>query len=543
MFEEVSYRPLNPGSFLERSAFVYPDKPAVFYRDQCFTYGQLRERVNRLAGALAKAGVRKGDKVAFLVPNIPPMLEAHYGPLRLGAALVAINIRLSARETAYILNHSGAKVLVFDSEFAPTVRGLRQAVPGVSTWVQVVDSEPGAADIPGPEYEEFLASAPSGEHGIAPDSELDTIAINYTSGTTGTPKGVQYSPRGAYLNALADALEVGLNAKSVYLWTLPMFHCNGWCFTWAVTSVGGTHVCLRRVEPAEIYRLISEKGVTHMCCAPTVLASLYAAPEARGRSLAGLTISTGGAPPAPQVLRTMEGMGAFVHHLYGLTETYGPYTVCALQPGDAEMPFGERARLRARQGVPHLVAETGMRVVDSSMNDVPRDGQTMGEVVMRGNTVMMGYYKDPEATAKAFEGGWFHSGDLAVWHPDGYIELKDRAKDIIISGGENISTLEVEKIIMEHPAVLEVCVIGVPDDKWGEVPKAFVSTRPGAAATEQEIIRFTRDRIAHFKAPKRVEFGDLPKTATGKIQKFLLREKEWKGYGGHIHGSAVREKP
>ena len=537
MSEQVSHQPLHPGSFLERSAIVYPDKPAVLYRDRCFTYAQFGERVNRLAGALKQAGIGKGDKVACLFPNTPPMLEAHYGPLRLGAVLVAINIRLSARETAHILNHSGAKVLIFDSEFAPTVRSLREEAPGVKTWVQVVDEAPSATDLPGPEYEEFLASAPSGEHGIAPDSELDTIAINYTSGTTGTPKGVQYSARGAYLNALADALEVGLSGRSVYLWTLPMFHCNGWCFTWAVTAVGGTHVCLRRAEPAEIYRLISEKGVTHMCCAPTVLASLYAAPEAEGRNLAGLTISTGGAPPAPQVLRTMEGMGAFVHHLYGLTETYGPYTVCALQPGDDELVFQERARLRARQGVPHLVAGKGIRVVDASMDDVPRDGETMGEVVMRGNTVMSGYYKDPEGTAKAFEGGWFHSGDLAVWHPDGYIELKDRAKDIIISGGENISTLEVEKVIMEHPAVLEVCVIGIPDDKWGEVPKAFVSTRPGATVTEGEIIRFTRDRIAHFKAPKRVEFGELPKTATGKIQKFLLREREWEGYGKRIHGT------
>jgi fatty-acyl-CoA synthase len=470
------------------------------------------------------------------------MLEAHFGPLRLAAVLVAINFRLSAREAAYILNHSGAKVLVFDSEFAPTVRSLRKEVPGVTAWVQVVDSNPRATDIPGPEYEEFLASAPSGEQGNALDSELDTIAMNYTSGTTGTPKGVLYSSRGAYLNALADALEVGLNGRSVYLWTLPMFHCNGWCFTWAVTAMGGTHVCLRRADPAEIYRLIHEKRVTHMCCAPTVLASLYGAPEAKGQDLSGLTISTGGAPPAPQVLRTMEGMGAFVYHLYGLTETYGPYTVCALQPGDDSLPFEERARLRSRQGVPHLVAENGMRVVDSLMNDVPRDGKTMGEVVMRGNTVMSGYYRDPEATAIAFQGGWFHSGDLAVWHPDGYVELKDRAKDIIISGGENISTLEVEKVIMEHPAVLEVCVIGVPDDKWGEVPKAFVSTRPGATLTEEEIIRFTRDRIARFKAPKRVEFGDLPKTATGKIQKFLLRDKEWEGYGKHIHGSAVKQE-
>ncbi len=542
MADQVFCSPMNPDSFLERSALVYPDKPAVLYGDQRFTYAQFNERVNRLAGALSRAGVTKGDRVAYMVPNTPPMLEAHFGPLRLGAVLVAVNIRLAARETAHILNHSGAKVLVFDSEFAPTVRRLTREVSCVTTWVQVVDSHPGATDIPGPEYEAFLASAPAVREKKEPDSEFDTIAINYTSGTTGTPKGVQYSFRGAYLNALADALEVGLNAGSVYLWTLPMFHCNGWCFTWAVTAAGGTHVCLRRADPAEIYRLIREKRVTHMCCAPTVLASLYTAPEAEGRNLSGLTISTGGAPPAPQVLRTMEGMGAFVHHLYGLTETYGPCTVCALQPGDDGLPFEERARRRARQGVPHTVAGTAVRVVDPLMNDVPGDGETMGEVVMRGNTIMSGYYKEPEATARAFEGGWFHSGDLAVRHPDGYIELKDRAKDVIISGGENISSLEVEKVIMEHPAVLEVCVIGVPDTKWGEVPKAFVSTRPGATVTEDEIIRFTRDRIARFKAPKRVAFGDLPKTATGKIQKFLLRDREWEGYEGHIHGSGTTKE-
>ena len=542
MSEKVSYRTLNPCSFLDRSAFVYPEKPAIVYGDQCCTYGKFHDRANRLAGALRQAGVGKGDRVAYLLPNIPPMLEGHYGPLRLGAVLVTINVRLSAREIAYILNHSGAKVLVFDSEFAPAVRALLKEVPGVSTWVQVVDTAPRDAEIPGPDYEAFLASAPPGDHRTELNSELETIAINYTSGTTGLPKGVQYSSRGAYLNALGDALELGLSWRSAYLWTLPMFHCNGWCFTWAVTAVGGTHVCLRRAEPAEIYRLIRERGVTHMCSAPTVLASLYAAPEAEGQNLTGVTIATGGAPPAPQVVRTMEAMGAFVHHLYGLTETYGPYTVCALQPDWDGLTFEERARLKSRQGVPHLIAGSGMRVVDRSMNDVPRDGQTMGEVVMRGNTVMSGYYKDAEATEKAFQGGWFHSGDLAVWHPDGYIELKDRAKDIIISGGENISTQEVEKIIMEHPAVLEVSVLGVPDDKWGEVPKAFVMTRPGARVTAEEIIRFTRDRIAHFKAPKHVEFGDLPKTATGKIQKFVLRDREWKGFEKRIHGSGVKKE-
>ena len=539
MAHYASYHSLNPQSLLERSAFVYPDKTAVVYGDRCYTYAQLYDRVNRLAGALKNVGVARGDKVAFLVPNLPAMLEGHYGPLRLGAVLVPINFRLSAREIAYILRHSEAKVLVFDSELAPTVRALKDEVPGVAVFVQVVDTAPQDEDVPGPDYETFLASAPPGDHRDELDSELDTISINYTSGTTGMPKGVQYSARGAYLAALGEVIETGLSWKSSYLWTLPMFHCNGWCFTWAVTAVGGTHVCLRRVDPPEVFRLIRQRGVTHMCCAPTVLTALYSSPEAEAQDLSGVTILTAGAPPAPQVIRTMEGMGAYIHHAYGLTETYGPHTICAVQPGWDSLPVDERANLKARQGVPYVVAEPGLRVVDERMNDVTRDGQTMGEVVMRGNNVMLGYFKDPDATAAAFRGGWFHSGDLAVWHPDGYIELQDRAKDVIISGGENISSQQVEKVIIEHPSVLEACVVGVPDDRWGEVPKAFVVPRLGAEVTEDDIVQFTRQHIAHFKCPKYVEFGELPKTATGKVQKYVLREKEWEGYDKRIHGSTA----
>ena len=529
MLTEVWTQSFNPLDFLERSTLAYPNKPAVVYGEKTLTYGQLYERVNRLAGALKSAGVNKGDRVAFLVPNIPPMLEGHYGPMRLGAVLVALNIRLSARELSYILNHSGAKVLVFDSELAPVVRAFKDEVPEITTFVQVVDTAPRAEDIPGLEYEAFLDSAPPGDHRVELDSELDTIAINYTSGTTGMPKGVQYSGRGAYMNALGEVLETGINAKTVYLWTLPMFHCNGWCYTWGVTALGATHVCLRRVDPAEVYRLIREAGITHMCCAPTVLIALYNAPDAQGQDLTGLTIGTAGAPPAPQVIRTVEGMGAEIVHMYGLTETYGPHTVCAIPPDWAALPVEERARLKARQGVPFIVAGTGLRVVDEEMRDVPKDGETIGEVLMQGNNVMSGYFADPEATAKAFRGGWFHSGDLGVRHPDGYIELKDRAKDVIISGGENISSQEVEKVLMEHPAVMEACVVGVPDEKWGEVPKAFLVTHGDVVASEEEIIQFCRDRIAHFKCPKHVEFGELPKTATGKIQKYVLREKEWVG--------------
>ena len=537
MTKGVSFYPLTPLTFLERSADVYPDKPAVVYGDRTYSYSDFRQRVNKLAGALKAAGVEKGDRVAFLVPNIPPMLEGHYGPMRLGAVLVAINIRLSPREVRHILNHSGAKVLVFDSELAPTVREALQGVEGVSTVVQVLDAAPRAEDIAGPDYEAFLDAAPEGGHFVDPASELDTIAINYTSGTTGLPKGVEYHSRGAYLNALGEIMEAGLSWKSSYLWTLPMFHCNGWCFTWGVTAVGATHICLRRVDPVEIYRLIDERSVTHMCCAPTVLTSMYSSPAAQGQDLSGLTITTAGASPAPQVLRTMEAMGAQVLHGYGLTETYGPHTICAVQPGWDRLTPEERALLQARQGVPFVMTAPGLRVVDEQMEDVPRDAETMGEVVMSGNNVMTGYFNDPAATAEAFRGSWFHSGDIGVRHPDGYIELRDRSKDVIISGGENISSQEVEKVIMEHPGVLEVTVVGVPDDRWGEVPKAFVTPAPGAQVSGDEIIAFTRDRIAHFKAPKHVEFGDLPKTATGKIQKYVLREREWEGRERRIQGS------
>ena len=537
MADSVSFQPLNPASFLDRSLLVYPDKPAIIYNDLTYTYAEFADRVNRLAGALKRVGVGRGDRVAFLVPNTPPMLEGHYAPLRLGAVLVAINIRLSHQEIEYILNHSGAKVLVFDSEFADTVRALSGKVPAISTFVQVVDTAPKADDILSTEYDEFLESSPAGDHGQPLGSELDPISINYTSGTTGLPKGVQYSARGAYLNALGEVLETGMSWRSIYLWTLPMFHCNGWCHTWGVTALGATHVCLRRVEAAEVYRLIDRHGVTNMCAAPTVLTMMYSAPEAKGQDLSNLTVLTAGAPPAPQVIRSMEAMGANIEHGYGLTETYGPHTICAGQPGWDELSDDERASLKSRQGVPFILAGPSLRVVDEGMNDVSQDGESMGEVVMQGNNVMTGYFDDPDATTKAFEGGWFHSGDLAVWHSDGYIELQDRAKDVIISGGENISSQQVEKVIMEHPGVLEVCVVGVPDDRWGEVPKAFVVPRGPSTVDADEIIQFTRDRIAHFKAPKYVEFGELPKTATGKIQKYILREREWQGHEKRIQGS------
>jgi fatty-acyl-CoA synthase len=540
MHEDVWVDQLNPFAFLERSAAVYPNKPAIVYGDANTTYAQLRERVNRLAGALRQAGVEKGDRVAFVVPNIPAMLEGHFGPMAIGAVLVAVNTRLATREIEHIINHSGAKIVVFDSEYAPTFRDLKDKLPNVTLLVQVADTFPHADDIPGPDYESFLASAPERLHREELDSELDTIAINYTSGTTGLPKGVQYHARGAYLAAMGEIIESGLNPRSKYLWTLPMFHCNGWCFTWAVTGVGGTHVCLRRVDPVEVHRLIPEHGITHMCGAPTVLIGMYSSPAAQGADLRGLTIVTAGAPPAPAVLRAMKGMGAEVLHAYGLTETYGPHTICEAQPEWATYDTDQLAIAQSRQGVPYIHAHNGLRVVNDDMTDVPRDGETLGEVAMRGNNVMSGYYDDVANTDKSFAGGWFHSGDLAVWHPDGYIELKDRAKDIIISGGENISSQEVEKVIMEHPGVLEVSVIAVPDDQWGEVPKAFVVTKDGAQVTADEIIVFCKERIARFKAPKHVAFGDLPKTATGKIQKYILRDREWGDSTTRIHGSQVK---
>ena len=339
--------------------------------------------------------------------------------------------------------------------------------------------------------------------------------------------------------ALGEILEIGMNFRSNYLWTLPMFHCNGWCFTWGVTAVGATHVCLRRVNPPEIYDLIKSKNISHMCCAPTILTSMYSDPSSDGQDLSKVTIMTAGAPPAPQVIRSMEQMGAYILHTYGLTETYGPHTICAIQPSWDSMTPEEVAQMKSKQGVPYIIADTGLRVVDEHMKDIAKDGQQMGEVVMRGNNVMSGYFDDTDASETAFKGGWFHSGDIAVWHQDGYIELQDRAKDVIISGGENISSQEVEKVIMEHDGVLEVSVVGVPDERWGEVPKAFITTREGSTVTESEIIEFTRDRIAHFKAPKSIEFGPLPKTATGKIQKYILREKEWAGQEKRIQGSTI----
>jgi fatty-acyl-CoA synthase len=495
--------PLTPLEFLARSAYVYPDRLAVVDGGRRLTYAELNERVHRLASGLRRRGIAPGDRVAVLSPNTAAALEAHFGVMLAGAVLVMLNIRLNASELDWILKHCGARMLFADPQCSTAGLSLEPA-----------------------DYEAVVAEGSHPFTDAPPVDEESMISINYTSGTTGFPKGVMYTHRGAYLNALGELIEHQIDCNSVYLWTLPMFHCNGWCYPWAVTAAGARHVCLRQFDPAKALELIEQEGVTHLCGAPVVVSGLTQYCASKGlRFERGLKIMTAGAPPPPAVIRVAEETGAEVSHLYGLTETYGPHTICAWRKEWNALPAAERAQRKARQGVAYLIAGTDLRVVDRNMNDISRDGVTLGEVIMRGNNVMLGYYDNPEATAKAFEGGWFHSGDLAVMHPDGYIELRDRAKDIVISGGENISSIEVEKVLAEHPAVLEAAIVAVADEKWGEVPKAYVGLKPGMSATPEELIAFCRERLAHFKCPKYVEFGTLPRTSTGKVRKNVLRQQ------------------
>ena len=537
----VSYTALSPLSFLERSAWVWPGKTAVIYGGRRLTYSELAAEVQRVAGALQASGVGPGDRVAYLMPNLPEMLIAHYAVPLAGAVLVAVNTRLTAEEVAYILSHSGAKIMVVDAALLPTAVAAAGDVPAVTELVVAEDTEIGSAD---PDlsddprlvsYSEFLARGTGEPLSWQVPDELAPIAINYTSGTTGRPKGAVYTHRGAYLNCFGEIIHSRHDENSVYLWTLPMFHCNGWCTPWSLTAIGGTHVCLREVRGDAIWQQLREHAVTHLNAAPTVVSTILNAPKA-GPLTRPVLITTAGAPPSPTTIAHMERMGFRIVHVYGLTETYGPISFCQSQPEWAELSSDERSVLQARQGVGMIQAE-GLRVVDEEMADVPADGSTMGEIVMRGNNVMSGYYLDPETTAQAFRGGWFHSGDLGVMHPDGYIELRDRSKDIVISGGENISTIEVEQALMSHPAVLDVAVIGVPDDKWGERPKAFVVLREGHSATPEELMAHVRIKIARYKAPREIEITpELPKTSTGKIQKFVLREPEWAGRTHRVHG-------
>jgi fatty-acyl-CoA synthase len=523
----ANHVPLSPVSFLERSADTWPGKAAVIHGERSFSYEEFRARCRRLATALRGRGIGPGDTVAVLAPNVPAMLEAHYGVPGAGAVLNALNYRLDAATIAFCLEHGNAKALLVDPEFAP-VAG--QALARLRRKPLVVDIDDAGAPAGTPlgsvAYETLLQEGDPAAALEGPADEWDSLGLLYTSGTTGDPKGVVYHHRGAYLNALGNALAFGLTPAAVYLWTLPMFHCNGWTYTWAVTAAGGTHVCLRRVEPAAIFASIARERVTHLCGAPIVLNLLVHAPDsARARFDHVVEVATGGAAPPSAVIAAMERMGFRVTHLYGLTESYGPATVCAWQDGWEDLDLAQRALRMARQGVRYPTME-GLQVADPlTLAPVPRDGLTMGEVMLRGNTVMKGYLRNPAATDAAFAGGWYRTGDLAVWHADGYVEVKDRSKDIIISGGENISSLEVEECLYRHPAVMEAAVVARPDGKWGESPCAFVALKPGAAAGADEIVAWCREHLAHFKVPRTVVFGELPKTSTGKIQKFVLRER------------------
>ena len=534
--EKVSHTGLTPLMFLERASIVYPNRTAIVHEDRALSYSEMADQSTRLARALLASGIEPGDRVAYLCPNIPEMLIAHFGVPLMGGVLVAINTRLSGEEIKTICNHSGARMLVADTELLTVVEPVVDGLTTVEEYVAIDDTAIGTT-LPSTDYGALLERGSSEPLPWRVDDEESTISINYTSGTTGQPKGVMYSHRGAYLNALGEMMHSGHSPDSVYLWTLPMFHCNGWCTTWGVTALGGRHVCLRAVDFKRIWQLMDEQQITHLNGAPTVLIGMANAPEAAPFKRP-VTITTAGAPPSPTIISTMEKLGARIVHLYGLTETYGPHTVCEKPDGFADLDAADRAKFLARQGVAFVTADP-IRVVDEEMKDVPRDGKTMGEVIMRGNNVMKGYFDDPEATDKAFAGGWFHSGDVAVWHPDGYIELRDRAKDIIISGGENISTIEVEQAIASHEAVLEVAVVSQPSEKWGERPKAFVVLKDGHSASPEAIIEHVRARIARYKAPDEVDILEaLPKTSTGKVQKFVLRDKEWEGHESRIYGGS-----
>jgi fatty-acyl-CoA synthase len=513
---------LSPLSFLERSEFVYPNKVAVVYEKRRYTYREMGERVRRLASALRDAGLEKGDRVAFIAPNVPALLEAHYGVPAAGGVLVAINYRLNPEDAHFILEHSGARFVFVDHEFEELASDGRP-----ERTIRIDDT--GEADDP---YEAFLAT---GSPEFVPDpleDENESIAINYTSGTTGRPKGAVYHYRGAYLNALGEVIETGLTPESVYLWTLPMFHCNGWCFTWAVTAAGGRHVCLRKVQPGHIWDLIDAEGVTHYNGAPTVQASLL--DHERAHKLdREITTTVSGSPPTAELFTRLTDIGIRPIHVYGATELYGPYMICERQEDWDELPVEEQARLLGRQGVHYVVAEM-VRVVDDQGDEVDADGETLGEVLMRGNNVMTGYFEDQGQTEATLAGGWYHSGDLAVRYPDGYIELRDRKKDVIISGGENISTIEVEQAISEHPAVAAVAVVSTPDEKWGERPKAFIEIAEGQDASEDDILRFAKEHLPGYMCPSSVEIKALPKTSTGKIQKQRLRDEEWEGHERRI---------
>jgi fatty-acyl-CoA synthase len=524
----ANYVPLTPLSFLERSATVYPNHVSVVYEGRSFTWSETYERCRRFASYLARQGIGEGDTVAAMLPNVPVMNELHFAVPMAGAVLNALNIRLDASSIAFQLDHGGAKIILVDPEFAGVITDALKLMSGPKPFVIDVDdaSFAGGKRIGGLEYEAAIAQGDPNFVARRPGDEWNAIALSYTSGTTGNPKGVVTHHRGAYLNAVSNILAGGLGQHPVYLWTLPMFHCNGWCFPWTMAASAGINVCLRKVDPAKIFELIEAHGVTHMCGPPIVYNTLINAPDApKGKSAKPVVGLIAGAAPPVAVLEGAENIGIKLTHVYGLTEVYGPASVCAEQPGWDDLPAAERAQFKRRQGVAYPLEEAVTVIDPQTMKEVPRDGETIGEVMFRGNIVMKGYLKNEKATNEAFAGGWFHTGDLGVLDEHGYVIIKDRSKDIIISGGENISSVEVEDVLYRHPAVLFAAVVAKPDPKWGEVPCAFVELKDGAKATEAEIIAYCRNHMSGFKTPKAVVFCTIPKTSTGKIQKYLLRNE------------------
>ncbi|MBS0492960.1 MAG: acyl-CoA synthetase [Proteobacteria bacterium] len=526
----ANHAPLSPLTFIERTAEVYPERLAIVHGELRQTWRQTYARCRRLASSLQRAGIAKNDTVAVMLPNTPPMVEAHFGVPMAGAVLNALNTRLDPETIAFMLDHGEAKAVIVDPEFAPAMAralALRKSTAPL-LLIDVEDEVYGAGEVRlGTQtYEEFLAGGDAEFAWELPGDEWDAIALNYTSGTTGNPKGVVYHHRGATINAISNVLEWDMPKHAVYLWTLPMFHCNGWCFPWTVAARAGVNVCLRRVEAQAIFQAMREHGVTHYCGAPIVHGLLVNAPEAMKQGLpAGVKAMVAGAAPPASMIEGMEKLGFDLTHVYGLTEVYGPATVCAQHAAWNDLDIGERARLNARQGVRYHL-QRAVAVLDSeTMQPVPHDGETMGEIMFKGNIAMKGYLKNPAATEEAFRGGWFHSGDLAVQYPDGYIKIKDRSKDIIISGGENISSIEVEDVLYRHPDVLAAAVVARPDAKWGETPCAFVELKAGAQTTPEDIVAHCKKHLAGFKVPRAVVFGELPKTSTGKIQKFELRKQ------------------
>ena len=520
---------LTPLRFLARSVEVFGAKQAIVHGERAYSYREFGSEVERLAAAIS-ADVPRGERVAFLTPNVPEVLFAHFAAPLAGTVLVTLNTRLTRNEIAQVLEHSEARVLVVDTELVDRVEGMLDAVPSLARVVEVHDSVTGAS-LSGSahvtdDYAAWTAAASLPADGFTWEVEDEdaVISINYTSGTTGAPKGVMYSHRGAHLAALGSVVHNEFTPASRYLWTLPAFHCNGWATPWAVVAAGGTQICLREVRADAIWQAIDDLGATHLCGAPAVCTTIAGAEQAHPVK-GGLRITTAGAPPAPTVIAALEEIGVHVVHVYGLTETYGPFTICEHQDGWTSLPASERADLLSRQGVGMVQAESA-RVVDLEMNDVPADGETMGEIVLRGNNVMLGYFRNDVATEEAFRGGWFHTGDLGVMHPDGYVQIRDRAKDIVISGGENISTVEVEQALLRHPAITDVAVIGVPDEKWGERPRAFVITEPGQELSKDEVIAHAREWIAGYKVPRDIVFADgMPRTSTGKVMKHELRKQ------------------